>query len=133
MQHHSGQNLAKPGRAWLEIIQRPTQTAFAAAFALDVVLEASVLAQPLVGPVALRGFFEATRAMYDALAFTYESAGERRIYLEWAGRYQGRDVAGITLLSKAENGLITAVVLHHRPLDQVIAFAADLEERLIRD
>ena len=61
-----------PGAAWTEIGSRPTFEEFARAFASDVVLEASVLSRPIVGPIGLWGFFQATRAMYDRIGFTHE-------------------------------------------------------------
>jgi hypothetical protein len=39
-----------PGEAWTEIVRRPTLEEFSRAFASDVVLEASVLSRPIVGP-----------------------------------------------------------------------------------
>jgi hypothetical protein len=58
-----------PGRAWLEIVRRPTEAAFAAAFAVDVVLDTSIASQSIVGPTAIWQFFEASRTMYDAIRF----------------------------------------------------------------
>ena len=63
-----------PGEAWTEIVRRPTLEEFSRAFASDAVLEASVLSRPIVGPMGLWGFFQATRAMYDRLGFTHEIA-----------------------------------------------------------
>ena len=60
-------------------------TAFAAAFTKDVVLEASVLPRPITGAADVRSFFEATRAMYDTIAFKHEVTVESRTYLEWEG------------------------------------------------
>jgi hypothetical protein len=48
-----------PGHDWFEIIKRPTQEAFAAAFTEDVVLDTSVASGPMIGAVAIRHFFEA--------------------------------------------------------------------------
>jgi len=46
-----------PGAAWTEIVSRPTLDEFSRAFASDVVLEASVLSHPIVGPIGLWGVF----------------------------------------------------------------------------
>jgi hypothetical protein len=43
-----------PGEAWTEIVRRPTLEEFSRAFASDVVLEASVVSRPIVGPIGLR-------------------------------------------------------------------------------
>jgi hypothetical protein len=62
-----------PGHAWLEIIKRPNQAAFALAFTKDVVLDTSVASAPIVGAVAIWAFFDATGAMYDQIAFVHET------------------------------------------------------------
>ena len=119
-----------PGRSWLEIIQRPTPEAFAAAFTKDVVLDASVLPRPITGAADVRAFFGATGAMYDAIAFKHELTVGSRTCLEWEGTFQGHDVAGVTVLTKDAAGLIESIRLYHRPYDMVIAFSADLAGRL---
>lgn len=119
-----------PGLDWLGIISRPTLAEFARAFAEVPVLEASVLAEPVVGAPAIRAFFEATRAMYDRIAFTSEHRGTSRTWLEWQGEYRGLPVAGATILITATSGAIEAIRIFHMPLDQLITFAADLRQRL---
>jgi hypothetical protein len=120
----------QPGHEWLEIIKRPTQDAFASAFTKNVTLEASILSAPLVGALAIRAFFDATRAMYDQIAFVHETCSETRIQLEWKGRFEGRDVAGTTILSLDAVGAIESIRLYHRPHEQVIAFAGEFARRL---
>jgi hypothetical protein len=60
-----------PGEAWTEIVRRPTPEEFSRAFASNVVLEASVVSRPIVGPTGLWAFFQATRAMYERIGFTH--------------------------------------------------------------
>ena len=119
-----------PGHAWLELVKRSNEESFATAFAKDVVLDASVLAAPITGVAGLRRFFEATRAMYDRIAFTSETRGAMRTVLEWEGTFQGRDVAGVTILTQDATGAIASIRLYHRPYDQVVAFSAALARRL---
>jgi hypothetical protein len=119
-----------PGHIWLEIIKRPDQEAFAAAFTKDVVLEASVASAPIVGAVAIRAFFDATRAMYDQIAFVHETRSGARTHLEWEGRFAGREIAGATILAQNAKGAIESIRLYHRPYEQVIAFSAELARRL---
>ena len=45
-----------PGEVWTEIVRRPTLEEFSRAFASDVVLEASVVSRPIVGPTGLWAF-----------------------------------------------------------------------------
>ena len=86
------------GNDWLRIVTSKTVEEFARAFTTEPVLEASVLTTPMVGVAAIRTFFQATRGMYERIAFTRESRSGRQIYLEWAGEYRGRPVVGTTIL-----------------------------------
>jgi len=119
-----------PGDGWLEILKRPTQEEFAAAFSRNVVLDTSIAAGPIVGPIDLRYFFEASRTMYDAISFTHETNSGSRTCLEWEGAFRGNAIAGTTILAFDANGAIANVQLYHRPYEQVIAYAAELGRRL---
>jgi hypothetical protein len=125
----SGRN-PPPGHHWLEIVKRPNREAFAAAFTRDVVLDASVASAPIVGAGAIRAFFDATRAMYDEIAFVHETRSGARTHLEWEGRFGGREIAGATILVHNADGAIARIRLYHRPYEQVIAFSAELARRL---
>jgi hypothetical protein len=119
-----------PGGQWLAIISRPTLEGFSAACTPDVTLSLSVAEGPVVGPAAVRHLFNTTRTMYDGFAFVHEARDASRTYMEWEGRFQGRPVSGVTILSFTENGLILEIQLYHRPSGQVLAFAAELAQRL---
>jgi hypothetical protein len=119
-----------PGEAWTEIVRRPTLEEFSRAFVSDVVLEASVLSQPIVGPGGLWGFFHATRTMYERIGFTHEIGTKARMCLEWEGVFAGKPVAGVTIITRDDGGTITSVRLHHRPFDQVVAFAGAISRNL---
>src|ERR1700678_2725189 len=114
---------SNPGNTWSEIVRRPTLEEFSLAFASDVVLEASVLNCPIVGPIGLWAFFQATRTMYERIGFTQEIGTNARMCLEWEGVFAGKPVAGVTIIIRDDRGAITSVRLHHRPFDQVVAFA----------
>ena len=118
------------GNQWLAIISRPTMEAFSAAFTRDVALSLSAAEEPVVGPAAVRRFFNTTQTMYDSFAFVHEARDKTRTYLEWEGRFHGNPVSGATILSYTENGLIREIQLYHRPYRQVLAFAAELAQRL---
>jgi hypothetical protein len=118
------------GHVWLEIIKRPSLEGFASAFTRDVVLDTSVASAPMVGAEAVRAFFDATRAMYDQIAFVHETRSGTRTHLEWEGRFAGRGIAGATILAHQADGLIESIRLYHRPYDQVTAFSADLARRI---
>jgi hypothetical protein len=119
-----------PGQAWLEIVKRPTEQAFAAAFTGDVVLDTSIASQPIVGPVGLWRFFEASRTMHDSIRFSHETSAGSRTCLEWEGKFQGADIAGTTILAFDADGAIESIQLFHRPYQQVIAYSAELGRRL---
>jgi hypothetical protein len=124
------QALNAPGTVWLEIIRRPTFEDFAAAFTEKVMLNASVVTREMVGALPIRQFFDATSAMYGSIAFVHESNDAGRTYLEWEGTFEGKPIAGITVLTRDGMGLIESIRLYHRPYDQVIAFSAELASRL---
>jgi hypothetical protein len=119
-----------PGHTWAEILKRPTQEAFGAAFAKSVVIDTSVATRSIVGPIDLRHFFDASRTMYDTINFTHETSSRSRTCLEWDGKFQGKDIAGTTILAFDANGAIESIQLYHRPYEQVIAYSAELGRRL---
>jgi hypothetical protein len=119
-----------PGQNWIAIISRPTLAEFARAFSEAPVLEASVLAAPIVGVPGIRAFFAATRVMYDRIEFTSEHRVASQTWLEWRGLYQGLPVSGVTALVTAADGSIAGVRIFHMPLGQLIAFATDVQHRL---
>ena len=119
-----------PGLAWLEILHRPTPEAFASAYTQDAILEASVLRDPTRGAAAIRTVSDATRRLYQQIAFLHEVRSGNRTYLEWEGRFKGRDVAGVTILVHDARGLIESVRLYHHPYDQGVTFSTALASRL---
>lgn len=119
------------GAQWRAIVGKNGTKEFAAPFAHNVVLDASVLNGPCVGAEAIGSFFAATAGgMYDSLAFTNETVDGRKTYLEWEGKAFGKDVAGTTTLTRDEAGLIQSIRLYHRPLPGVRQFAKELAKRL---
>jgi hypothetical protein len=119
-----------PGQEWLAIISRPTLREFGRAFTEAPVLEASVLADPIIGAPSIRAFLEATQAMYDRISFTAEHRVASRTWLEWRGQYRGLPLCGITTLVTDTGSAISGVRIFHLPLNQLIAFAADVQQRL---
>lgn len=122
-------NESTPGAAWLEIIRRD-EAGFAQAFETDVALIASVLANRVQGVESVRHFFEATKSMYDDIAFTGQVDGDNRTLLEWQGRFADRDVSGVTLLIHSDRRRISEIQLFHQPLGQVKLFAERLASLL---
>jgi hypothetical protein len=130
---HTAQSLGNdlaPGHAWSEIIRRPTLGEFSVAFTADVALDASVLPTTVRGAPDIRAVFDATREMYDTIAFSREENSGPRTYLEWEGVFGGHPVAGATVLAKDAVGLIESIRLYHRPLFAVNEFSTELLRRL---
>ena len=119
------------GKTGSKIIGRKPLDAFAAAFTEDVVLEASVLPDPITGPSGIRSVFSATAAIYETIGFTHETTQGSKTYLEWEGKaLGGLTAAGVTVLTRNATGKIESVRLMHRPLPMVLAFSAELARRL---
>ena len=93
-------------------------------------LYASVLNAPCIGVERIAAFFAATSGMYDTIAFTHETKDDSKTFLEWEGKVFGEDVAGTTVLTRDQAGLIESVQLYHRPLHIVVRFSAELRRRL---
>jgi len=77
-------------------------------------------------------FFAATTKMYDRLEFTHETVAGGKTYFEWQGQAFGADIAGTTIVTRNEDGLIESIRLYHRPFRAVIQFSAELAKRLCR-
>jgi hypothetical protein len=119
----------QPGTAWLEIVRRPTLEEFSCAFSADPILEATVLAMPLLGVARIYQFFCTTRSMYDRIAFVQEARSTASTYLEWEGVFQGKGVSGVTILTYGAEGAIERIRLFHYPYEQLNAFSAELVRR----
>jgi hypothetical protein len=119
-----------PGQDWIAVVGKNGTSEFATAFIAQPVLHASVLNAPCIGVGRIAFFFAATSGMYDTIAFTHETKDSSKICLEWEGKVFGEDVAGTTILTRDDAGLIESVQLYHRPLNIVVRFSAELGRRL---
>jgi len=118
-----------PGQDWIAVVGKNGTSEFATAFVAQPVLHASVLNAPCIGVEPIAAFFAVTSGMYDRLAFTHETKDGSKICLEWEGKVFGEDVAGTTILTRNDAGLIESVQLYHRPLHIVVRFSAELGRR----
>jgi hypothetical protein len=114
-----------PGQDWIAVVGKNGTSEFATAFVAQPVLHA-----PCIGVQPIAAFFAVTSGMYDTLAFTHETKDGSKICLEWEGKVFGEDVAGTTILTRNDAGLIESVQLYHRPLHIVVRFSAELGRRL---
>jgi hypothetical protein len=91
------------------------------------VLEASVLAKPVVGIDQVKTVMSAASKIYEALSFTHEAHDDPRDYLEWEVQaFGGEQMRGITVLTKNAHGKIVHVAIHHRPLGGALKFSSEL-------
>lgn len=122
---------AAPSQGWTRAFAQKSSTAFAEAFASDIVLEASVLAHPVVGAEQVKTVMGAASTIYEALAFTQQSTSGPRTYLEWeAQAFGGEKLSGVTILTRDDEGKIVRAAIHHRPLGSALKFSAELGRRV---
>jgi len=124
------EKMRRPGQDWLAIVRKNGSEGFSKAFAENVVLDSSVMNGSCVGVDVVGAFFSATSGMYDRIAFTHETVDRLKTYLEWEGQAFHMDVAGSTILTRDDSGLIQSIRLYHRPLHLIVRFSAELGRRL---
>jgi hypothetical protein len=115
--------------AWLEIVSRPTLQAFSSAFCASPILEAPVLAEPVLSVKAIYDFFHTTRSMYDRIGFVHEIRSSSRACLEWEGLFLGESISGATILAYDASGAIERIRLFHYPLEHLNSFSVELVRR----
>jgi hypothetical protein len=121
----------KPGEDWIALVRKSGTPEFAAAFAANPVLHASVLSGPCLSIEAVAVAIGAgTGGMFDELVFTHETVDGSKTYLEWEGEAFGKPVGGSTILTRNAAGQIQSIQIHHRPFPMVLKFSAELENRL---
>jgi hypothetical protein len=116
---------------WTKAFAAKEAAAFAAAFAEDVVLEASALRSPVVGRDNVKQVMGAASGIYEALVFTHEITDGSRTCIEWEAKgLGGKEMRGSTILTRDDEGKITRAVIQHRPLDNLLAFSNELGNRV---
>ena len=119
-----------PGQDWTAVLRKNGTKEFATAFVAQPMLYASMLNAPCIGVERIAAFSAGTSAMYDTISFIHETTDSSKTCLEWGGKVFGEDVAGTTILTSNDAGLIESVQLYHRPLHIVVRFSAELRRRL---
>jgi hypothetical protein len=117
------------GEAWTEIVRRPTLDEFSHAFGPDVVWEASVVRRPVVEPIGLWAFFQATRAMYERIGFSHEMGTKARMCLKWERVFAGKPWPASPSLHETTAGRSRACD-YIIPFDRVVAFAETISRHL---
>jgi len=119
-----------PGMGWMQIVKTKGTSEFATSFTADANLQTSALSKAVVGPTLIAAFFTATSTMYENFAFTAETVDGAKTYLEWDALHAGKPVAGITILTRNESGLINNIKLFQSPFAVVREFSSGLKVRL---
>jgi pimeloyl-ACP methyl ester carboxylesterase len=117
---------------WTGAFAAQQRDAFAATFAPDVALHASALHRPVTGRDDVAYLMGEASQIYEQLEFVHEAKDGRLTFLEWRARtHSGVSLEGVTVLERDDAGLISRVAIHHRPLDGVLAFSAELRDRTV--
>ncbi|MDM0117467.1 alpha/beta hydrolase [Variovorax sp. J22R133] len=118
-------------QGWTQAFAQKSADTFAEAFASDIVLEASVLAEPVAGREQVKAVMAEASQIYESLAFTNEATKGKRTYLEWSAKaFGGVQLFGITILTKDDDGKVVHAAIHHRPLNAALKFSAELGRRV---
>lgn len=123
-------NTNPPGTAWMQIVKKKGTSDFAKSFTADASLQTSALSKAVVGPTHIGAFFIATSTMYADFVFSAETVDGAKTYLEWEATHGGKPVAGITIITRNESGLVHNIKLFQSPFPVVREFSAGLKERL---
>lgn len=116
---------------WKNAFSQHTPEGFAAAFAPDIVLEATTLNVPVRGRDKVKLVMAAASKIYKSLKFTDMISAGPKQYLEWiAEAHAGETFSGVTVLARDANGSIVHDAIHHRPMKAAIFFAQTLRENL---
>jgi pimeloyl-ACP methyl ester carboxylesterase len=119
------------GESWTAAFAQRSESSFAASFAEDVHLEASVLRNPFDGRDTVASVLQEASSMYSYVEFLTEAESGRQRILTWqVATYSGLDLKGVTVLEHDDAGLIVSAAIHHRPLGALVKFSQDLGERL---
>lgn len=116
--------------SWRRALGDNSGATFAEVVAPHVRLEGSIYATPIDGRDKVWTCLRTAAGFTDRLSFTRESTSQDRSYLEWEQQGLARRIAGVTVLTFDESGLIVNVALHHRPLGAVLAYSAEMGRRL---
>jgi hypothetical protein len=93
--------------------------------------EASTLATPIEGKERVAAVLAAASSIYESLEFTVEAHNRSTTYLQWrATAFGGLAINGVTVLERNARGKVVAAAIHHRPLDAVLRFSAEVGDRL---
>jgi pimeloyl-ACP methyl ester carboxylesterase len=119
------------GQDWQAAFADKSAARFEKGLTPDVVLEASVLVSPIRGRAQVAAVMEEASGIYERLEFTGNATEGNVSYLQWrALAFGGREIFGVTILTRDEDGKISHAAIHHRPLTVALKFSAAMRDRL---
>ncbi|MCX5522453.1 alpha/beta hydrolase [Streptomyces bobili] len=122
----------RPAEAWTSAFEQRTQESFGLALSPNVRMEASALAKPLERKEQVEALMAGVSSVYERLEFVRKVQDGPRTYLEWeATAFGGFEMKGITILTRDDEGLITEIAIHHRPLGAVLQINAKVGAPLV--
>ncbi|MFF9777988.1 alpha/beta fold hydrolase [Streptomyces sp. NPDC013978] len=122
----------RPAEAWTSAFKQRTQESFGLALSPNVRMEASALAKPVERKEHVEALMTAVSSVYERLEFVRKAQDGPRTYLEWeAAAFGGFEMKGITILTRDDEGLITEIAIHHRPIGAVLQINAKVGGPLI--
>ncbi|MFM9596486.1 alpha/beta fold hydrolase [Streptomyces scabiei] len=122
----------RPAEAWTSAFQQRTEGAFGLALSPNVRMEASALARPVERKEHVEALMGAVSSVYERLDFVRKAQDGPRTYLEWeAAAFGGFEMKGITILTHDDDGLITEIAIHHRPIGAVLQINAKVGGPLV--
>ena len=130
-EHTPSDALTNAFATWQKAFFTRDAEAFAEGFAENVILEASAAREPVEGRDRVRQALWTAAGIYESLVFTDQARNGQRLYVEWvATAFGGKPLLGSTILVINQEGKIVHAVIQHRPLDMLLAFAAEMDKRL---
>ena len=83
-------------------------------------LDTSGSCKPIVGRDLVKMCMAAASTLYEHLDFFAQAKSEGRIWLHWKGRtFSGVEIVGVTVLEVNNEGEITSIGIHQRPLEAI--------------
>jgi hypothetical protein len=125
-----GEPDAFAAQVWWSALRDPSGRIFRSLTAYDVVLESSLLVQPIEGRGAVFTVLDTVFGLHDRLRSTATATRADRVYLEWRSFGAGVDMAGVDVLRFDRRRRVMHIAMHVRPLPAALAISAELRRRL---
>lgn len=117
--------------AWETAFAEKNAETFSKGFAEDIVIEATVLKKPVEGMDLASQVMWSASATYESLEFTEHFSEGDYVCVQWeATAFGGKQLYGSTIIHTNEEEKIDHVIIQHRPLDVMLEYSAEQNNRL---